>query len=686
MKKINLLILALSLTLVSTTAQQLAHQWVQYAGGKALDQAVDMALDDNNNLFVTGNFLDTIYFNTTKLSSKGSTDIFLAKYDKTGKLEWAKSFGGKSVEQVHALTLDNESNIYLCGKYKGTSQFAHKQLVTEAFSENFIAKLGKDGSVQWIKSIKGNTKGHKTLLAVDNEDNLYYAGTFYKTMKLENKTFSAQSSADIFVSKFNKKGEFIDAISIGGKGKQTLEAIICGAEKQLYLTGTFDNEITFEKETFTSNGKEDVFVACFTNLKQGWCKQVGGYYSDITNKLVVDNGQLLVGGSFTGEAQFGKTSLLSDGVLDAFVASYALNGELNWAQKFGGPANEYVNSLLTATDGSIYISGSYRGKIQKLKSELESEQFSKDVYLTKLSKDGDFLWSESFGGNKQDFAVGIVKDKENYFYQLGSYSRNLKIGKTKAMHQGQEDDLFINKFYDCSLSQKIDLGNNCTLCEGTILKAEGNFVSYLWSNGSADTSIVITTSGSYSVLVKDEYGCESSDTVEITIAELPAVDLGPDIMAGTDETITLKTEGEFISYLWSDASQETTLVLPPIKKDKTEQITLTVSNENGCTATDDILITRKVVFAQQDWTDINGNTSNYRLYPNPSSGKFAIYVNKAAMVKQIDVFSTTGNKVKTYETIASFPFSVDLTGQPKGTYLVIVSEVSGAYRYKVVVE
>ena len=460
----------------------------------------------------------------------------------------------------------------------------------------------------------------------------------------------------------------------------------CGLNGQLYVAGTFDNEIVFEKESFTSHGKEDIFLARLTNLKQDWAKQAGGHYTDFANQLVVDKGQLLIGGSFTEEALFGKTSLLSDGVLDAFVASYKLNGELNWAQKFGGLANEYVNSLLTAADGSIYISGSYRGKIQKLKTEMESEQFSKDVYLTKLSKEGDFLWSESFGGNKQDFAIGIVKDRGNYFYQLGSYSRNLKIGKTKAYQQGQEDDFFIHKFYDCGLAQTIDLGDDCTLCEGTALKVEGNFVSYLWGNGSTDTSIVVNTSGTYSVLAKDENGCESADTTEITIAGLPTVDLGPDITTGSDESITLGTQGEFTSYLWSDGSQKETLTLPPVTADKTEQITLSVSDKNGCTGTDEITVTRKAVFAEQDWGDLNGNNANYRGYPNPTEGKFAIYANKAAPVKQIAIYNMAGNKVKTYKTISSFPFKVDLSGQPKGTYLVIVNEVARAYQFKVVVE
>ena len=220
MKKINLTIIALLVSLASASAQQqLAHQWVQYAGGKGFDQAVEMALDGDDNLLVTGNFKDTAYFGMDKLSAKGSFDIFLAKYDKSGQLQWAKSFGGESVEQVHAMELDSEGNIYLCGKYRGTSQFGHKQLTTEAFSENFIAKLGKDGSLQWVKPIKANTKGHKTLLAVDNEGQLYYAGTYYKSIELGETKSTAQSSADIFISKLNKKGEFTGAISHWWQGQ-----------------------------------------------------------------------------------------------------------------------------------------------------------------------------------------------------------------------------------------------------------------------------------------------------------------------------------------------------------------------------------------------------------------------------------------------------------------------------------
>ncbi len=686
MKKINLIIFALLLTLAGANAQQLVHQWVQYAGGESLDLAVDMAIDKDNNLFVTGNFQDETYFGTTKLISEGSSDIFLAQYNQAGKLVWAKRMGGKSMEQVHSMQLDSKSNIYICGKYRGICNFNGKQLKASAYNENFVAKFNNRGSLLWVKSIKASTKGDKTLLAIDNEDNIYYAGSYYKSIELGTRKFSSSSSSDIFIAKLNDKGDFIDAISIGGQGQQKIKAIACGTKDQLFVTGLFNNEINFDAKSLKTNGKEDIFVAHLTKLKTSWVKQAGGYYNDFSTNIKVINEKVLVSGSFTEEALFNKTSLLSDGVLDAFVAAYDLNGDLQWAQKFGGLANEYVNSLLTSADGSVFISGSYRGKIQRKNSVLQSEQFSKDLYLTKLTKEGDFLWAESFGGSKQDFSVGLVKGNDDYFYLLGSYSQNLKIGKQKSHQLGKQDDFFISKFYDCGLSPKIDLGDDCTLCEGTTLEAKGDFVSYLWNTKSKESSIRITQGGIYSVTAIDKYGCQSSDEIKIDIAELPVVNLGPDIIAGTDETITLQTNEEFNSYLWSDGTQEKTLTLAPVKKDKTELISLSVTDENDCISTDEVLITRKAAFAEDNWNDLEGKKSNYQLYPNPTEGQFAIYVNKAAAVKQIDVFDVAGNRVKSYENIVSFPFRVDLSNQTKGTYLVIVSENTNAYQYKLIVK
>ncbi len=127
----------------------------------------------------------------------------------------------------------------------------------------------------------------------------------------------------------------------------------------------------------------------------------------------------------------------------------------------------------------------------------------------------------------------------------------------------------------------INLGTTITACESTILDAGASFSSYLWNDGSTNQTLEVTTSGTYSVIVSNENGCENTDEIEVTINALPTFSLGDDIVSCN--TITLDAGSSFSSYLWSDGSTSQTLEVTT-----SGTYSVTVSNENGCENSDEI--------------------------------------------------------------------------------------------------
>ncbi len=67
-------------------------------------------------------------------------------------------------------------------------------------------------------------------------------------------------------------------------------------------------------------------------------------------------------------------------------------------------------------------------------------------------------------------------------------------------------------------SPSIDLGHDTMPRIGLpfLIDAGPGFNSYLWNNGTTNSSILVTTSGTYSVLVKNSYGCQSFDAIKVT--------------------------------------------------------------------------------------------------------------------------------------------------------------------------
>lgn len=129
----------------------------------------------------------------------------------------------------------------------------------------------------------------------------------------------------------------------------------------------------------------------------------------------------------------------------------------------------------------------------------------------------------------------------------------------------------------------VDLGADVEQCGGSVTLDAGTAVSYSWSNSETTQTVIVSSSAVYAVTVTDANGCTATDETEVTINALPTVDLGVDqfVCGGT---VTLDA-GAASAYEWSDASTAQTLT---VTTGGTYSVTIT--DANGCTATDDALI------------------------------------------------------------------------------------------------
>ncbi|MBL0073889.1 MAG: hypothetical protein IPP34_19635 [Bacteroidetes bacterium] len=106
------------------------------------------------------------------------------------------------------------------------------------------------------------------------------------------------------------------------------------------------------------------------------------------------------------------------------------------------------------------------------------------------------------------------------------------------------------------------------------------YSSYLWSNGSTNDSITVSTAGNYTVTVTNALGCTAStDTAIIALPGANPNITGP-ASTCSGSTGTLDAGGGYSSYLWSNGSTSQTITVPP------GNYTVTVTNSSGCTGTD----------------------------------------------------------------------------------------------------
>jgi hypothetical protein len=136
----------------------------------------------------------------------------------------------------------------------------------------------------------------------------------------------------------------------------------------------------------------------------------------------------------------------------------------------------------------------------------------------------------------------------------------------------------------------LNLGANVNSCVGnTITLDAGNAgATYLWSNGSVSQTIQVTLSGNYSVAVTNALGCISRDTISVNFNATPVVNLGADKSICSNTPTTLDAGNPGATYLWSTGDTTQTILAANVGT-----YSVTVTNANGCTTTDEIIITYK---------------------------------------------------------------------------------------------
>ena len=102
--------------LVLNTASDMVTAKVVLSAAKAKS----ITIDGSANIYITGFISGDADFNgdgTADLSTQGSSDIFLAKFDSSGTLSWAKAIGGSGSDYGQDIAVDGNGNIYITGYF-----------------------------------------------------------------------------------------------------------------------------------------------------------------------------------------------------------------------------------------------------------------------------------------------------------------------------------------------------------------------------------------------------------------------------------------------------------------------------------------------------------------------------------------------------------------------------------------
>lgn len=386
--------------------------WAKRIGGPGQDKAKSMVIDGSGNLLITGTFNGTVDFDPnssiTLLSSAGQTDIFICKFDASGNLIWANSFGNSGFDYIYAIATDVSGNVYTTGSYLATTDFDPSasvyNLVNVGNHDVFVSKLNSSGSFVWAKSLSGSLDEAGYGISTDVAGNVLITGHFYGTVDFDpsssTSNITSNGLSDVFIEKLDASGNLLWTKTFGSTFSDFGYAVRADASGNIYSSGYFLGTADLDPGpgTFTltsPGGLEDIYLQ---KLDQAgnfiWAKQLGGASGDYCTAMCLDaSSNVYLTGFFNGTCDFdpgpATYSLTSAGSHDVYICKIDASGNFGWAVQFACPGLDLVYGLDLDASGNVYATGSFKGVCDFDSSistyTLASYLNSHDVFTVKLS-------------------------------------------------------------------------------------------------------------------------------------------------------------------------------------------------------------------------------------------------------------------------------------------------------------
>ena len=219
---------------------------------------------------------------------------------------------------------------------------------------------------------------------------------------------------------------------------------IAGA--RIEVAGAFEL-IGQDTYTFTLTGDYDPNAELIIDPDLSWSTYMGGSGKDWGEGIAVDgSGGVYVTGytDSPGRASNGFDTTYN-GASDIFVAKLTSDGDHAWSTYMGGSGNDYGFGIAVDDSGGVYVTGKTYSSGWVSGGFDTSHNGDWDIFVAKLTSVGGHAWSTYMGGSSADVGTGIAPDRSGGVFVTGwTESPGWASGGFDTLYDGEED-IFVAK-------------------------------------------------------------------------------------------------------------------------------------------------------------------------------------------------------------------------------------------------
>ncbi len=346
------------------------------------------------------------------------------------KIDYVKTLGGSKNESAQAVINTMDSGYAILGHTQSMDGD-----VTNKSNESYdywLLKFDATNQLQWQKTYGGSEDDRGADL-IQTSDGGYAVIGKSKSNDLdvsENAGFD-----DFWISKLDSSGSISWEYTFGFAGSDAPYSIIQTNDNGYLLSGVLD--------VSASNGQGDrnsivsrhaggdywVIKLNASGIKQ-WSNYYGGSNTDTAYDAIQteDDGYIIIGSSDSNDVDVSN----NQGGYDFWVIKISDTGALVWEKSFGGGEIDEARAISQSSDGNYIIVGDTRSN----DLDISQNNGAADLWVIKITPEGNLLWEKTFGGSDFDVGRSISKTQDNGFLISGS-SRSTDGNLTT--NKGQND-------------------------------------------------------------------------------------------------------------------------------------------------------------------------------------------------------------------------------------------------------
>ncbi|MFP2931328.1 SBBP repeat-containing protein [Pyxidicoccus sp. 3LG] len=380
---------------VSAEAQVPPPTWVQQLGSTWDEQAQAVTVSDGS-VYVVGH-------TTGQLGATppaGIWDVYVAKYDTAGVLQWVRQLGTPRDDRAMAVTTDAAGNVYVAGHTWGGFDF----YVNAGGADFYFAKFDAQGNRQFLRQHGTRMDDFATGIVAGADDTLYLAG--YTGGSFQNG--GNPNNYDIFTALYDTGGNLYSLQQLGSPLSDVALGLAVTPGHEVYVTGYTFGSLD---GTTTPTGT-DIFLMKLNIVGvQQWVRQVSASSIDYATAVAVgpDGGVYITG--YTDGSLDGNTNA---GIYDVLLARYDALGTRQWSRLLGGAAPEYGHGVAVAADGTVNVTGYTSGVLDG-----NTYAGANDVFLSRYDGLGNKLGTRVLGTGFTDLGRGVAVDASGNAYVTG---------------------------------------------------------------------------------------------------------------------------------------------------------------------------------------------------------------------------------------------------------------------------